>query len=130
MIGDASPIQTGTATSEAPRDTNSNQQPRSKSGQNRRSGRQSEGGDDRRRRKSSGGERRATSGYGDGVERAFCLSLRHLPPPGFPVQHRAGVAAIVPTVVARRPEAVLLCDCVHQGPHAWPDGDLVGDADS
>jgi hypothetical protein len=130
MIGDASPSQIGTATSEAPRDTSANQQSRSKGGQNRRGGRPSEGSDDRRRRKSQNGDRRAISGFGDGVERAFCLSLRHRPPPDFPVQHRTGVAALVPTIVARRPEAVLLCDCVHEGPHAWPDGDLVGDGDS
>ncbi len=128
MSGDVSPSRTGTATSEAPRDASMNQQPRPKSGQNRRGGRPPEGSDDRRRRKPQSGDRRAMSGFGDGIERAFCLSLRHRPPPDFPVQHRTGVAALVPAVVARRPEAVLLCDCVHEGPHSWPDGDLVGDA--
>ena len=128
MFSDDQLGQTGAATADLPRETNANQQPRAKSGQNRRGGgRPAEGGDDRRRRKSQVGERRASSGFGDGVERAFCLALRHRPPPDFPVQHRTGIAALVPTVVARRSEAVLLCDCVHEGPHSWPDGEVTGD---
>jgi hypothetical protein len=127
MIGDASPTQTNRATSGALREASESEQQRSKSSQNRRGGRATDGSDERRRRKPSGNDRRGMSGFGDGVERAFCLGVRHRPPPGFPVQHRTGVAAIVPTIVARRPEAVLLCDCSHDGPHAWPDGDLAGD---
>jgi len=69
-------------------------------------------------------------GFGDGVERAFCLSMCHVPPPAFPVQHRTGVAALAPTVVARRPDAILLCDCEHEGPHSWPDGEITGDRDA
>jgi hypothetical protein len=31
----------------------------------------------------------------------------------------------VPRIVARRTAAILLCDCIHEGPHYWPDGELV-----
>ena len=79
------------------------------------------GGDDSRRRR---GERRP-AGFGDGIERAFCAALRHVPPPGFPVQHRTGVATLRRVVVARRADAVLYCDGEHPGPHWWPDGDEV-----
>lgn len=69
-------------------------------------------------------------GFGDGIERAFCLALGHVPPPAFPVQHRTGVAALRPAVVARRANAILLCDCEHEGPHSWPDGEVAGDRDA
>jgi hypothetical protein len=31
------------------------------------------------------------------------------------------------TVVARRPDAILLCTYTHFGPHVWPDGENVED---
>jgi hypothetical protein len=70
------------------------------------------------------------AGFGDGIERAYCLGHRHLLPPAFPVQHRTGVAALVPVIVSRRPDAVLLCDCEHDGPHSWPDGEIAGAGDA
>jgi hypothetical protein len=96
---------------------------RAKGAHNRRGGKPLDG-DERRRRKSSG-ERRSAAGFGDSVERAFCLFIRHRPPPSFPVQSRGGVATIAPVVVARRPDAILLCDLEHDGDHSWPDGDTV-----
>ena len=30
-------------------------------------------------------------------------------------------------IVARRPDALLLCTFSHHGPHSWPDGELVAD---
>src|SRR5215216_3649030 len=95
--------------------------------QSRKGGRPSEASDERKKRK-PGGERRDRQGFGDGVERAACSSYRHRLPPDFPVQHRTGIAALVPRVVARRTSAVLLCDCIHEGPHYWPDGDLAEDS--
>ena len=72
-----------------------------------------------------GGERRSYAGFGDGVERAFCANFRHLPPPGFPVQHRGGAATLRPVLVARREDAMLFCDGAHPGAHRWPDGEPV-----
>jgi hypothetical protein len=95
--------------------------------QNRRGGRPNEGSDERKKRK-PGGDRRDRQGFSDGIERAACSHYHHRLPPDFPVQHRTGVAALVPRVVARRTSAILLCDCVHEGPHSWPNGDLVEDA--
>ena len=82
------------------------------------------GEDEARRRR---GDRRGSSGFGDGVERAFCARYRSNPPPGFPVQHRTGATTLRVVVVARRPEAVLLCDSAHPNGHQWPDGEPVAD---
>jgi len=79
------------------------------------------GGDGGRRR----GERRAFAGFGDEVERAYCTAFYHVPPPGFPVQHRTEMTTLRPTVVARREGAILLCDGAHEGGHWWPDGEPV-----
>ncbi|MEA2582219.1 MAG: hypothetical protein QOF33_304 [Thermomicrobiales bacterium] len=132
MIGDESPGEPEVAASDVPQyESGPTSHSRPKGGnQSRRGSRPPEGADDRRRRKPSGGERRATAGYEDGIERAFCLSLRHLPPPAFPVQHRTGVAALTPVVVARRLDSALLCDCEHDGPHSWPDGEIARDRDA
>ena len=97
-------------------------------GPNRKSTRPAEPIDERKKRK-PGGERRDRQGFGDGLERAACTYLRHHLPAHFPVQHRTGVAALVPRVVARRTSAVLLCDCVHTGPHYWPDGDEADESE-
>ena len=78
------------------------------------------GPDDGRRRR--GGDRHS-AGFGDEIERAFCLSFVHTPPPDFPVQHRTGIATLRPLVVGRRPGALLLCDSSHPGAHRWPDGE-------
>lgn len=90
----------------------------------RKGNRSSDGADGGRKRK-SGSDRRDRYSFSDGVERAACTQYRHRLPPDFPVEHRTGIAALVPRIVARRTAAVLLCDCVHDGPHSWPDGDLV-----
>ncbi len=79
------------------------------------------------RRKRAAAEKRY-AGWGDGIERAFCGYCEHLLPADFPVHSRHGVATIVPRVVARRPEALLLCTFDHAGPHIWPDGELTEDA--
>lgn len=80
------------------------------------------GGEEPRRRR--GGARQP--GFNDGIERAFCVAGEHVPPPGFPVQHRTGVATLRRTVVDRRDGSLLLCDAEHGGPHRWPDGEAVG----
>ena len=92
--------------------------------QNRKGGKSQEPSDERKKRNPTG-ERRDRQGFGDGIERATCSHYRHHLPPDFPVQHRTGIAALVPRVVARRTSALLLCDCVHEGPHSWPDGELA-----
>ena len=78
--------------------------------------------DEPRRRR--GVERRYV-GWGDGVERAYCLEAIHLLPTAFPVSSRTGVATISTVVVARRVDALLLCDFSHDGDHFWPDGEMV-----
>ena len=83
--------------------------------------------DESRRRR--GGPERRQAGFNDGVERAFCARYRVVPPPDFPVQHRIGSATLRPAVVARRPEALLLCDSSHAGDHLWPDHEPVVDAE-
>lgn len=73
-----------------------------------------------RRRRSP--ERRP-GGWGDGIDRFACARDVHRLPPTFPVEARTGAAAILATVVARRPDALLLCTFTHGGPHRWPDGE-------
>lgn len=96
--------------------------------QTRRASRQSEG-EERRKRKIQPPARSPLSGYGDGIERAYCAHFRHDLPTAFPVQHRTGLATIPPVVVDRRPTALLLCNCLHRGPHSWPNGDPVDGAE-
>lgn len=97
--------------------------PRAKSNvPHRKSGKPPEASEERKKRK-PGSDRRDRQGFGDGVERAACAHFRHRLPSDFPIQHRTGIAALVPRVVARRTSALLLCDCVHDGPHYWPDGE-------
>jgi hypothetical protein len=67
------------------------------------------------------------AGWGDGIERLFCARSRQLLPQTFPVASHAGAATIPATLVARRPDAFLLCTFSHHGPHSWPDGELVDD---
>ena len=81
--------------------------------------------DDRRRRRGTQ-DRQGASGYGDGVERATCIFIRHTLPPEFPVQHRVGLTTSRPIEVDRRPNAVLFCDRNHEGACLWPDGEPVG----
>jgi len=64
-------------------------------------------------------------GWGDGIERVFCACAEQFLPETFPVASHAGAATISATVVARRPDALLLCTFSHHGPHSWPDGELV-----
>ena len=77
-------------------------------------------------RRRHGNDQRYT-GWGDGVERAFCSCAARFLPTTFPVESHAGAATIAPGVVARRPNVLLLCTFSHHGPHAWPDGELVDD---
>ena len=81
-----------------------------------------------KRRRPTAAERRF-AGYGDGIERARCAAQFHRIPPGFPVQRRVGVATLPARPVARRPDAILLCDGAHPGPHRWPDGDEPTEAE-
>jgi hypothetical protein len=64
-------------------------------------------------------------GWGDGLTREFCDRMSHRIPPAFPVAAHGGAATIRAVVVARRPDALLLCTFDHCGPHVWPDGDVV-----
>jgi hypothetical protein len=85
--------------------------------------------EERKRRREGGREghdRRSYSGFEDGLERAFCIAFRVLPPPAFPVQSRLGIATRRVIQVARRSDALLFCDGAHPGPHLWPDGEEVG----
>ena len=77
------------------------------------------------RRKRSNEQRYA--GWGDGIERMYCARAEQFLPETFPVASHAGAATIPATIVARRPDALLLCTFSHHGPHSWPDGELVAD---
>ena len=77
------------------------------------------------RRKRSNEQRYA--GWGDEIDRAYCSRAAQSLPETFPVASHGGVATIPATIVARRPDAVLLCTFSHHGPHAWPNGELVDD---
>jgi hypothetical protein len=57
----------------------------------------------------------------------YCAGAEHALPEIFPVASHAGAATIPATVVARRPDGLLLCTFSHDGPHLWPDGELVDD---
>jgi hypothetical protein len=79
--------------------------------------------DNRRRRTNE----QRFAGWGDGVDRAYCARAAHLLPSTFPVASHSGAVTIPMTVVARRPDAILLCTYTHFGPHVWPDGETVDD---
>jgi hypothetical protein len=110
-------------------DSNGSNEPskqRSKRGSSKRGGRpHAEGGDLQRQGKSR--SEKAISGYGDGIERAICLGVRGIPPRSFPVQHRTGLAVKPFQRIAQTDSSVLLCDSEHEGPHVWPNGDIVGE---
>ncbi len=75
-------------------------------------------------RRKRGNEQRF-AGWGDGMERVFCARAEQFLPETFPVASHAGAATIAAAIVARRPDSLLLCTFSHQGPHVWPDGQLV-----
>ncbi len=75
------------------------------------------------RRKRTNEQRYA--GWGDGLDRAFCLRAETLLPSIFPVESHGGAATIPQIVVARRESALLLCTFSHCGAHVWPDGEIV-----
>jgi hypothetical protein len=77
-------------------------------------------------RRKRGNEQRY-AGWGDGIERTYCTRAAQLLPETFPVAAHVGAATIPATVVARRPDGLLLCTFSHHGPHVWPDGELVDD---
>jgi hypothetical protein len=77
------------------------------------------------RRKRGNDQRYA--GWGDGIERAYCARAEQFLPESFPVASHAGAATIPATIVAQRADRILLCTFSHHGPHAWPDGEIVGD---
>src|SRR5918998_1294400 len=77
-------------------------------------------------RRKRGGEQRY-AGWGDGIERMYCARAEQFLPETFPVASHAGAATIPATIVARRPDGLLLCTFSHHGPHLWPDGELVDD---
>ena len=77
------------------------------------------------RRKRGNDQRYA--GWGDGIERAYCARAEQFLPESFPVASHAGAATMPATIVARRSDGILLCTFSHDGPHVWPDGQLVGD---
>lgn len=70
---------------------------------------------------------RGMTGFGDGIERAMCAGVPTVPPRTSPVQHRTGLAVRRLMTVDRTDSAVLLCDDSHDGPHVWPNGDVVGE---
>jgi hypothetical protein len=65
--------------------------------------------------------------WGDGIDRLYCGRAAHGLPAAFPVASHTGLATIAPAVVARRPDALLLCTFSHCGAHVWPDGEAVDD---
>lgn len=69
---------------------------------------------------------RRYAGWGDGVERAYCVRDLRQVAPAFPVESHSGAATIPATVVARREGSLLLCTFTHAGPHEWPDGEETG----
>jgi hypothetical protein len=75
-------------------------------------------------RRKRGNEQRY-AGWGDGIKRLFCARSKQLLPQTFPVASHPGAATIPAAIVARRPDALLLCTFSHHGPHSWPDGELV-----
>ena len=68
------------------------------------------------------------AGWGDDLDRDFCALAMHTLPTTFPVASHGGLATIAPAVVARRPDALLLCTFTHCGAHVWPDGEVADDS--
>lgn len=63
--------------------------------------------------------------FTDGRERSMCAAHRTVLPTEFPVQNRGEIAVAPLRVVAERPNALLLCNGLHPGPHVWPAGEEV-----
>ena len=61
------------------------------------------------------------------MERVSCARAAQFLPETFPVTSHSGAATIAATIVARRPDGLLLCTFSHHGAHVWPDGELVAD---
>lgn len=59
------------------------------------------------------------------INASYCLFHRVRLPDRYPVQPRPEMAARAPLVVGMRGEEMLLCNCEHDGPHLWPDGEEV-----
>ncbi len=78
-----------------------------------------------RSRKRPGGRGTALYTFADGREHCFCRNATRVPPKPFPVTAREGVATPSMIVLAMNDSMVLLCDLLHEGPHLWPDGELV-----
>lgn len=70
------------------------------------------------------------AGWGDNLERVLCVSVIHALPTGFPPEQHGNLATIPRSVVARRPDALLLCNHAHCGPHIWPDGEIVDEPEA
>jgi hypothetical protein len=60
------------------------------------------------------------------IQRGYCRLHRVALPNRYPVQPRPDLTVRRPLVVATRPGEELLCNCEHDGPHLWPDGDESG----
>lgn len=80
--------------------------------------------DGRRKRPAEG----RYTGWGDGLDRVACARAERILPTSFPVASHPGAATIAMAIVARRPDALLLCGFSHCGAHVWPDGEIVEDA--
>jgi hypothetical protein len=61
---------------------------------------------------------------------SYCQFYRVRLPDRYPVQPRPEMAVREPVVVAQRGEESLLCNCEHDPPHLWPNGDEVYPDDS
>jgi hypothetical protein len=61
-------------------------------------------------------------GFGDGLDRYYCVAGLRLFPREWPVSNRKGLAVAIMLDVDRRGNDVLLCDRLHDGPCQWADG--------
>ncbi|MGH2616975.1 MAG: hypothetical protein ACRDJC_17210 [Thermomicrobiales bacterium] len=59
------------------------------------------------------------------MDRERCARAEKLLPVTFPVASHSGAATIPMAVVARRDNALLLCNFSHCGAHVWTDGEVV-----
>jgi hypothetical protein len=98
-----------------------------KRGSGKRGGRGQEAGSEGRQGRPRG-ERSSMAGFGDGIERAVCSAVFHRLPSVFPASQRPGATTIKLVAVATTGSALLLCDGRHEGPHVWPNGDVVDEA--
>jgi len=80
-----------------------------------------------RGRRSGGWSRKVAYRFEDHLEHEMCQMVTHVAPVGFPATNRADLATMPPIEVARTETRILLCDQLHEGPHIWPNGDLVPD---